>query len=154
MTDTQTVHFYKPSSDGTAAFEKPPGSPNEARLEPSTCVEAEPFALQVLDSSMQPEFRKGCIILIDPTGRATDGSYVLAQIGYEKATALAPDDPETAALNDVLFRQLVKIEPDGWALKALNDSDQGELLACHLSDVIGVVVQRAGVRRRYHKRYD
>ena len=25
---------------------------------------------------------------------------------------------------------------------------------CELSDIVGVIVQRAGVRRRYHKRYD
>lgn len=154
MPDTQTVHFYKPSADGKPSYEQPVVSSDPARLEPSTCVEAEPFALQVLDSSMQPEFRKGCIILIDPTGRATDGSYVLAQIGYEKATTLAPDDPETAALNDVLFRQLVSVREGEWALKALNEDHQEEFLACQLTDIIGVVVQRAGVRRRYHKRYD
>ncbi len=154
MSDTQTVHFYKPSADGTPSFEQSKTTPDPARLEPSTCVEAEPFALQVLDTSMQPEFRKGCIILIDPTGRATDGSYVLAQIGYEKAAALAPDDPETAALNDVVFRQLVSVKAGEWALKALNEDAQAELLTCQLSDIIGVVVQRAGVRRRYHKRYD
>ncbi|MEM7260148.1 MAG: S24 family peptidase, partial [Pseudomonadota bacterium] len=105
--------------------------------EPSTCTEAEPFALRVLDNSMEPEFRRGCVIIIDPTGRATDGSYVLVE-----------------GQRDVLFRQLSKVD-DGWCLRALNqDYPPSHEVADDLSNVLGVIVQRAGVRRSYHKRYE
>ena len=45
----------------------------------SSCSESEPFALQALDDSMEPEFATGCIIIIDPTGLANDGAYVFAK---------------------------------------------------------------------------
>jgi len=32
------------------------------------CGSSEPFALQVTDNSMEPEFKAGCIIIIDPAG--------------------------------------------------------------------------------------
>ncbi len=105
--------------------------------EPSTCTEAEPFALRVLDDSMEPEFRRGCVIIIDPTGRATDGSYVLVE-----------------GQTDVWFRQLHKAD-EGWRLQALNDHYPVlDEVASDLSNVLGVIVQRAGVRRSYHKRYE
>jgi len=113
-------------------------TPDDSRLEPSTCKEAEPFALRVLDDSMQPEFRKGCIILIDPTGRATDGSYVLAN---------------TTEDTGPIFRQLCKNEQDQWILSALNNAYPDTATREDLSDITGVIVQRAGVRRSYHKHY-
>jgi len=104
-------------------------------MQPSTCIEAEPFALRVKDDSMAPEFREGCVIIIDPTGHAHDGAFVLAehQGGY-------------------VFRQLC-IDGDAVRLKALNidypllEPDAG------LAAVKGVIVQRAGRRRKHHKRY-
>ena len=48
-------------------------------MEPSTCIEAEPFALRVTDDSMAPEFHEGCVIIVDPTGHARDGAFVLAE---------------------------------------------------------------------------
>lgn len=114
-------------------------SPSSEQLqdEPSTCKEAEPFALRVLDNSMEPEFRRGCVIIIDPTGRATHGSYVLVE-----------------GQRDVLFRQLTK-SPSGWCLEALNqDYPPSQEVADDLSNVLGVIVQRAGVRRSYHKHYE
>jgi len=109
------------------------------RLEPGTCTEAEPFALRVLDDSMQPEFRPGCIILIDPTGRATEGSYVLANI--------TPDEGP-------IFRQLRKNNKNDWMLCALNDSYPETVTLKSLDAIMGVIVQRAGVRRKYHKHFD
>lgn len=117
-------------------FQRSP-SAGELQDEPSTCTEAEPFALRVLDDSMEPEFRRGCIIIIDPTGRATDGSYVLVE-----------------GKSDVLFRRLEK-KADGWSLQALNDLyPSTDEVAQDLTNVLGVIVQRAGVRRSYHKRYE
>lgn len=120
-------------------FKQAPGEISTEAIadEPSTCTDAEPFALRVLDKSMEPEFRKGCIIVIDPTGRATDGSYVLAEMADE-----------------MLFRQLVRGESDGWLLEALNEQYPSTAIDESLNEIVGVIVQRAGLRRSYHKRYD
>lgn len=104
-------------------------------MEPTTCVEAEPFALRVTDDSMEPEFEKGCIIIVDPTGVLEDGAFVIAEHedGY-------------------IFRQL-KNEKDHYYLRPLNDNYMTVALGSRLDTVRGVIVQRAGRRRRYHKRY-
>ena len=117
---------------------KAPAVTGDARLEPATCKEAEPFALRVLDDTMQPEFRSGCIIVIDPTGRATDGSYVLA--------STTPDEGP-------VFRQLRKDDRGGWKLCALNRDYPETITLKNLDGIMGVIVQRAGVRRSYHKHY-
>ena len=130
----------------------PPGGVGTA-APPTTCIEAEPFALRVIDDSMAPEFAPGCIVVIDPTGLATDGAFVLAEIDGE-----------------YIFRQLRRTE-GGDRLVALNDDYPaiplpGTSAIAHggaagrprrrspPASVRGVVVQRAGARRRYHKRYD
>ena len=103
---------------------------------PTTCIEAEPFALRVVDDSMEPEFAAGCVIIIDPTGVVRDGAFVLAEVdsGY-------------------IFRMLRRTDA-GDRLVALNGDYPPVTLAAGLASVRGVVVQRAGARRRYHKRYD
>ena len=103
---------------------------------PTTCIEAEPFALRVTDDSMEPEFAAGCIIIVDPTGVAKDGAFVLAEINGE-----------------YIFRRLERTD-EGDRLVALNDGHPPVALATGLESVRGVVVQRAGARRKYHKRYD
>ena len=70
---------------------------------PTTCIEAEPFVLRVIDDSMEPEFAAGCIIIIDPTGVAKDGAFVLAEIEGE-----------------YIFRELRRTD-GGDRLVALND---------------------------------
>ena len=66
------------------------------------CSGAESFALMVLGDSMAPEFAEGDVIVIEPEGLATDGSFVLAQHGGEW-----------------IFRQLVAAG-DAWRLRPLN----------------------------------
>ena len=92
--------------------------------------------MRVTDDSMEPEFASGCIIIIDPTGVAKDGAFVLAEINGE-----------------YIFRRLERTG-EGDRLVALNDGYPPLALAAGLESVRGVVVQRAGARRRYHKRYD
>lgn len=118
---------------------------------PSTCAEAEPFALRVLDDSMQPEFRRGCIILIDPTGLATDGSYVLARTDTRDHSNDDIDAKEP--ISGYTFRQLQKTSGDRWMLQALNDAYPAQSTADDLHQVVGVIVQRSGTRRSYHKHY-
>ena len=114
--------------------EVPPAAAGSAP--PTTCIEAEPFALRVTDDSMEPEFAPGCIIIVDPPGVAKDGAFVLAEIDGE-----------------YIFRRLERTDA-GDRLVALNDGYAPIALAAGLGSVRGVVVQRAGARRRYHKRYD
>ena len=114
--------------------EVPPAAEDSAP--PTTCIEAEPFALRVTDDSMEPEFAPGCIIIVDPTGVAKDGAFVLAEIDGE-----------------YIFRRLRRGD-GGDKLVPLNRAYADVALDRGLASVCGVVVQRAGVRRRYHKRYD
>ncbi len=98
------------------------------------CSEAEPFALQVLGDSMAPEFEHGCIIIVDPGGVVESGCYVVAEHGGE-----------------YIFRQL-RIEEGRWELHALQEGH--EVLEIPGPQAIkGVVVQKAGRRRRDRKHY-
>ena len=42
----------------------------------SDCGASEPYALQVTDDSMHPEFTLNCIVIIDPVGQCHSGQYV------------------------------------------------------------------------------
>jgi DNA polymerase V len=105
-------------------------------VESSTCVDAEPFALQVTDDSMEPEFQRGCIVVIDPTAVVKNGAYVLAEHAGE-----------------LVFRRL-RIEARRVWLDALNEDYPSAEVDSGVAVVKGVVVQRAGKRRAYHKRYN
>ena len=95
---------------------------------------AEPFALRVTDDSMGPEFKDGCIIIIDPEGVISDGCFVLArhEDGY-------------------IFRQLV-YNGDKYLLKALQEGHE-TIEMPDLTPVAGVIVQQAGRRRADRKHY-
>ena len=98
------------------------------------CAKSEPFALQVLGDSMEPEFPDGCIIVVEPDGLIEDGCYVVAR-----------------ANGEYIFRQL-RIDESGWRLTALQPGHP-ELEIGGLEDIRGRVIQRAGTRRRDHKSY-
>lgn len=101
------------------------------------CGSSEPFALQVTDNSMEPEFKKGCIILIDPAGVIEHGSYVMAMVE-----------------NGYIFRQLV-IEEGRYFIQPLNESYMHEKREIALDAVQGKIVQQSGTRgkRSDRKRY-
>jgi DNA polymerase V len=101
-----------------------------------SCASGEPFALMVLGDSMEPEFVERDIILIEPEGLATHGSYVLGQINEEW-----------------IFRQLVK-EGDAWSLVALNPAYPPTPIP-NIRDVVkGVIIQKSKPgRRKASKRY-
>ena len=100
-----------------------------------SCGAAEPFALQTIDDSMQPEFDAGCIIIIDPGHVARDGSYVFAVDNQ----------------GEYIFRQL-RIKDDRYYLQPLNDLY--ETIEVEWEQIEGVITQRAGKKRSYHKHYD
>lgn len=101
-----------------------------------TCIEAEPFALRVLDDSMAPEFARGTVIVVDPSAHARHGAYVVAE--FEGSLVL----------------RALELDRRGVRLRALNPRYPCIELPFGLAAVRGVVVQRAGRRRRDHKRYD
>lgn len=101
-----------------------------------SCAEAEPFALQVTDDSMEPEFAKGCIIIIDPTGIVRDGAFVFA-VDHK---------------DEYIFRQL-RIIDGKYRLDALNTA-YPSIEISGMERIQGVITQRAGRRRSYHKWYD
>lgn len=50
------------------------------------CTSKEPFALQVLGTSMEPEFIDGTVIIVDPAYPPCDGAFVI--IDYANETML------------------------------------------------------------------
>jgi DNA polymerase V len=99
------------------------------------CAGAESFALLVLGDSMAPEFVEGEVIIVEPDGLASDGSFVVAQVDGEWT-----------------MRQLVA-DAGGWRLRALNRAYADTALA-DLSQVRGVVIQKSRPgSRRARKRY-
>lgn len=101
------------------------------------CGSSEPFALQVTDNSMEPEFKRGCIIVIDPAGVIEHDCYVLAVVE-----------------NGYIFRQLVK-EGERYFLQPLHEDYQHERREIALEAIQGVIVQQAGTtgKRADRKRY-
>jgi DNA polymerase V len=100
----------------------------------SACSESEPFALQVLGDSMEPEFPDGCIIIVEPSGVVEDGTFVVAF--HEE---------------EVVLRQL-RIDGDAWSLVALK-AGHPEIPVSGLEQIRGRVIQRAGRRRSERKSY-
>ncbi|HGG59046.1 MAG TPA: S24 family peptidase [Gammaproteobacteria bacterium] len=104
-----------------------------------SCSGSDPIALQVLDDSMEPEFPKGCIIVIDPSGVIENDAYVFAK--YE---------------GEFIFRQLkIDLDENGakrYRLVATN-GDHPELPLPGVEAIHGRIVQRAGRRRKDRKHY-
>lgn len=101
----------------------------------SACSSAEPFALMVLGDSMEPEFVEGDIIIIEPEGLATDGSYVLA---WHR--------------DEYIFRQLVR-DGEKWLLRPLSPR-YSAMEIDDLTPVRGVIIQKSKPgRRKAAKRY-
>ncbi len=101
----------------------------------SACDDAEAFALMVLGDSMEPEFVHGDIVVIEPSGEAGDGSFVLAH-----------------ANGEWIFRQLVR-RAGGWRLVALHPG-YAAIDIDDLAAVRGIIIQKSKPgRRKASKRY-
>ncbi|MGZ9087586.1 MAG: S24 family peptidase [Rhodoplanes sp.] len=100
-----------------------------------SCSSLEPYALQVLGDSMEPEFADGSVIVIDPGYAPRDGSYVVVEFA-----------------GDVFFRQLI-FDGERRFLKPLNSKYGGFELTPPYT-IRGGVVQQAGKRRSQRKHYD
>ena len=97
------------------------------------CSASEPFALRILDSSMSPEFEIDHIIIIDPSITPKSGDSVL----YETN-------------NSIIIRKIEITE--NIVLKALNPSFS-DMPIENITSVLGVITQRSGKRRKFHKKY-
>ncbi len=131
------------------AREIPSGTTPEIVPETADCSSHEPFALRVLGDSMEPEFPDGTIIIIDPSAVIENGCYVLAEINDDdlKRNRHAQGKTETG----YIFRRFV-VEEERYHLKPLNPG----YAAIEIADrgaVKGVIVQKAGTRRRDRKHY-
>ena len=100
----------------------------------SNCADHEPFALQVLGDSMEPEFSDGMIIIVEPGNTVSSGCYVVAQ-----------------HQNEYLLRQFV-LDGARCLLKPLNER-YPTLELESMQAIRGRVIQRAGKRRKDRKRY-
>lgn len=97
----------------------------------SDCGASEPYALQVTDDSMEPEFENNCIVIVDPVGYCSDGQYVF--IEYE----------------GVRWFRRYKIRKDKKYLIALNEI-YPEILLDNSYDVLGIIIQKNIDRKITH----
>ena len=104
----------------------------------SSCSGSEPIALQVIDDSMEPEFKKDCIIIIDRNAVIENECYVMASVE-----------------NGFIFRQLI-IEDDKYFIQPLNPDYMHEKREVAFEQLEGRIVQQASPkgRRKDRKFYD
>jgi SOS-response transcriptional repressor LexA len=100
----------------------------------SGCAWREPFALQVLGDSMEPELPDKCIVIIEQARRCSDGMYVFVEV------------------EGVRWLRQYRVDENGreWLI-ALNDLYPEIDLTGLEWEVLGIVIQR-NVRRKI-KRY-
>ncbi|OGI49069.1 MAG: hypothetical protein A2151_07370 [Candidatus Muproteobacteria bacterium RBG_16_65_34] len=110
----------------------PAGEPQQGDIH--SCAEAEPYALRVLGDSMAPEFQDGHIVIVDPAQPASHEAYVIVDYAGE-----------------TIFRQFI-VEGARKLIKPLNDAYPTVEIVGEYR-VRGVVVQRAGRRRKDRKHY-
>ncbi len=97
------------------------------------CTAKEPFALQVLGTSMEPEFEDGAVIVVDPAYPAKSGAYVV--VDHKGETTL---------------RQLIRMDDGRLFLCPLNPSYPTVEVTRERYHIRGVVVQQArrGARKK------
>ena len=108
---------------------------NEINIENSgeNCSASEPFALRILDASMSPEFEINHIIIVDPSITPKTGDYVLLETS-----------------NSIILRKIDLTK--NIVLKAYS-SGFSDMEIKDTSSILGVVTQRSGTRRKFHKKY-
>lgn len=97
-----------------------PGDEQQERIATGVPVNKHTFALRVVNDSMEPEFKEGMVLIVEPEMDAMPGDYVIAKNGSEETT----------------FKKLVQDGAD-WYLKPLNPAYPIRPLGG--STIIGVV---------------
>ena len=96
-----------------------------------SCSKSEPFALQVLGNSMEPEFPDQCVVIVEPWDfPAEHGMYVMAMV------------------EDTRWFRLYLNDDQGERLVALNDLYPEIPLQGLEWKVEGIIVQRTLLRRQ------
>ncbi|MCW8827694.1 MAG: S24 family peptidase [Gammaproteobacteria bacterium] len=107
----------------------------EFDYQPTGCEDKEPYVLMVLGDSMEPEFREGDVIVIEPGANYRDGSYIIA---YHH--------------DEYIFRQL-RVINDNFYLTPLNPNYVSEQLSGPEA-IKGVITQKKMPgNRRNRKNY-
>jgi SOS-response transcriptional repressor LexA len=96
------------------------GDADQELVPTSVPVNRHTFALRVMGDSMEPEFREGMVIIVEPDMEPQPGDYVIARNGAEETT----------------FKQLTKDGGD-WYLKPLNP--RWPIKPLGKSKIVGVV---------------
>lgn len=103
-----------------------PGDGQHERIATGVPVKRHTFALRVVNDSMEPEFKEGMVLIVEPELDALPGDYVIAKNGHEETT----------------FKKLVKDGAD-WYLKPLNPSYPTKPLGnCTIIGVVRAVEKR------------
>lgn len=89
----------------------------------SECGSSEPYALQVTDDSMEPEFPKDCIVLVDPSAVCKNNQYIFVE--YDGVR---------------WFRKFVIIDNQKYLIP--ENSNYPEIKLDNSYDVIGIIVQK------------
>lgn len=97
-----------------------PDDGEHERIATGVPVNRHTFALRVVNDSMEPEFKEGMILIVEPELDALPGDYVIAKNSHEETT----------------FKKLVKDGAD-WYLKPLNPAYPTKPLGD--STIVGVV---------------
>lgn len=97
------------------------------------CEEKEPYVLMVLGDSMEPEFKEGDVVVIEPGAHYRDGSYVIAFHN-----------------NEYIFRQL-RVIKDRLYLMPLNPSYVSEQLDGPEA-IKGVITQKKSPGGRHNRK--
>jgi DNA polymerase V len=86
---------------------------------------------------------------IDAGSCGSSEPFALRVIGDD----MSPEFVIAKAEDDVVLRQLM-IEGDDYRLRSFNASQVDVVLNRANCDLLGIISQRAGKRRKHHKRYD
>ena len=100
----------------------------------SACSDSEPYVLRVLGDSMEPEFKEGEVIVIEPHVSIEEGAYVVAL--YQ---------------NQFLFRQL-SIKDNYWYLKPLNEQ-YPTVKMTNRDSIKGRIISKSSGKGRQTKSY-
>ncbi|MGV6859317.1 MAG: S24 family peptidase [bacterium] len=103
-------------------------------MDMGSCSSRDIFALQVLDDTMEPEFKKDAVIVIDPEGHVQHESFVIAKVHKQW-----------------VFRQLF-IENGIFTLRALKEGEKEHIIS-GIDEIEGVITQQTGRRRKDRKFY-
>lgn len=95
------------------------------------------FALRIMGNSMEPEFREGDVVVIDPDVAPTPGDYVVARNHVEEATFKKYRPRGISESGETIF-ELVPLNED----YAIMRSDQQTI------QIIGTMVEHTRYRRR------